>query len=178
MSLLSPGTIIADRYEVVELLGMGGHGAVYRALQRPLGREVALKTILVEALAGDGALERFTREAKVVQGLEHPNTVRLFDFGVTAAGMPFSVFELLRGVTLEHEIRRGPLAPDRVGRIAAQVLRSLVEAHAKGIVHRDIKPSNVLLLNSFGERDFVKLLDFGCMRVFVSTTSSHPNWRR
>ncbi|MBS2013683.1 MAG: serine/threonine protein kinase [Deltaproteobacteria bacterium] len=168
MSLISPGTIIADRYEVVELLGMGGHGAVYRALQRPLGREVALKTILVEALAGDGALERFTREAKVVQGLEHPHTVRLFDFGTTREGMPFSVFELLRGPTLEQEIAQGPLTPHRVGRIASQILKSLMEAHAKGIVHRDVKPSNVLLLDYFGEKDFVKVLDFGVARPILA----------
>ena len=167
---LSPGAIVADRYQLLELLGRGGHGAVYRAIQRPLGREVALKMMLVEALAGDGALERFAREARVVQGLEHPHTVRLYDFGTTKEGMPFSVFELLRGPTLEQEIARGPLTPHRVGRVASQVLKSLMEAHVKGIVHRDIKPSNILLLDYSGEKDFVKVLDFGVARPIVAPT--------
>lgn len=168
MSSLLPGTVIAERYQLVELLGRGGHGAVYRALQRPLGREVALKMMLVDALAGEGALERFAREAKVVQSLEHPHTVRLYDFGTTDQGMPFSVFELLRGPTLEQEIEKGPFAAHRVGHVASQILKSLMEAHGKGIVHRDIKPSNVLLLEYSGEKDFVKVLDFGVARPIAA----------
>lgn len=167
---ISPGAIVADRYQLLELLGRGGHGAVYRAIQSPLGREVALKMMLVEALQGNGALERFAREARVVQGLEHPHTVRLYDFGTTKEGMPFSVFELLRGPTLAEEIARGPFAPHRVGHVASQVLKSLMEAHAKGIVHRDIKPSNILLLDYSGEKDFVKVLDFGVARPIVAPT--------
>ena len=159
-----PGQVVAGRYELVELLGQGGHGAVYRAIQRPLGREVAIKMILVEAMYSDGMLERFTREAALVQRLEHPNTVRLFDFGTTELGLPYIVFELLRGRTIEQELQRGTLTPFRVGRVATQVLKSLMEAHALGIVHRDIKPSNVLLVDYSGETDFVKVLDFGVAR--------------
>ena len=159
-----PGQVIAGRYELVELLGQGGHGAVYRAIQRPLGREVAIKMILIEAIYADGMLERFAREAALVQRLEHPNTVRLFDFGTTELGLPYIVFELLRGRTIEQELARGTLTPFRVGRVATQVLKSLMEAHALGIVHRDIKPSNVLLVDYSGETDFVKVLDFGVAR--------------
>ncbi|MDB4934985.1 MAG: hypothetical protein JWP87_1957 [Labilithrix sp.] len=168
----SPGQVVAERYELVELLGQGGHGAVYRALQRPLGREVALKMILVEALLSEGMLERFTREAALVQRLEHPNTVRLYDFGTTEQGLPYIVFELLRGRTLEQEIARGPLTPTRVGRVTTQVLKSLMEAHALGIVHRDIKPSNVLLVDYSGETDFVKVLDFGVARDVAPNASA------
>jgi serine/threonine protein kinase len=160
----SPGTVVAGRYELVELLGQGGHGAVYRAIQRPLGREVAIKMILVEAIYSGGMLERFAREAGLVQRLEHPNTVRLFDYGTTDQGLPYIVFELLRGRTLEQELAVGTLTPFRVGRVASQVLKSLMEAHALGIVHRDIKPSNVLLVDYSGETDFVKVLDFGVAR--------------
>ncbi|MEA2747798.1 MAG: eukaryotic-like serine/threonine-protein kinase [Myxococcales bacterium] len=160
-----PGHVVAGRYELVELLGQGGHGAVYRAIQRPLGREVAIKMILVEAIYADGMLERFAREAALVQRLEHPNTVRLFDFGTTEQGLPYIVFELLRGRTLAQELERGTLTPFRVGRVATQVLNSLMEAHALGIVHRDIKPSNVLLVDYSGETDFVKVLDFGVART-------------
>ena len=160
----SPGQVVAGRYELVELLGQGGHGAVYRAVQRPLGREVAIKMILVEAIYSGGMLERFAREAALVQRLEHPNTVRLYDYGTTEQGLPYIVFELLRGRTLEQELELGTLTPFRVGRVASQVLKSLMEAHALGIVHRDIKPSNVLLVDYSGETDFVKVLDFGVAR--------------
>jgi serine/threonine protein kinase len=159
-----PGEIVGGRYELVELLAEGGQGAVFRAIQRPLGREVAIKMILVEAIYSDGMLERFAREAALVQRLEHPNTVRLFDFGTTPEGLPYIVFELLRGRTIEQELTRGTLTPFRVGRVATQVLKSLMEAHALGIVHRDIKPSNVLLVDYSGETDFVKVLDFGVAR--------------
>ena len=163
-STLSAGHLVAGRYELVELLGEGGHGAVYRALQRPLGREVAIKMILAEAVLADGMLERFAREAALVQRLEHPNTVRIYDFGTTDVGLPFIVFELLRGRTLEQEIKRGTLSTSRVGRVATQVLKSLMEAHSLGIVHRDVKPSNILLSDYSGEADFVKVLDFGVAR--------------
>jgi serine/threonine-protein kinase len=162
--MLSPGHVVAGRYELVELLGEGGHGAVYRALQKPLGREVAIKMILAEAMLSEGMLERFTREAALVQRLEHPNTVRIYDFGSSEEGLPFIVFELLRGRTLEQEIARGTLTTSRVARVASQVLKSLMEAHALGIVHRDIKPSNILLSDYSGEIDFVKVLDFGVAR--------------
>jgi len=162
--MLSPGHVVAGRYELVELLGEGGHGAVYRAVQRPLGREVAIKMIHAEAMFSEGMLERFTREAALVQRLEHPNTVRIYDFGTTEEGLPFIVFELLRGRTLEQEIARGTLTNERIVRVATQVLKSLMEAHALGIVHRDIKPSNILLSDYSGEIDFVKVLDFGVAR--------------
>ena len=156
-----PGYLVGGRYELVERLGQGGHGAVYRAIQRPLGREVAVKMILAEAVFAEGMMERFAREAGLVQRLEHPNTVRIYDFGTTDQGMPFIVFELLRGRTLEQEIARGPLTTLRIGRVATQVLKSLMEAHTLGIVHRDIKPANLLLIDYSGEADFVKVLDFG-----------------
>jgi serine/threonine-protein kinase len=159
-----PGYLVAGRYELVELLGQGGHGTVYRALQRPLGREVALKMIAADAIGAEGTLERFAREAALVQRLEHPNTVRIFDFGTTEVGLPYIVFELVRGKTLEQELKQGPMTAFRVGRVASQVLKSLMEAHALGIVHRDVKPSNVMLVDYSGETDFVKVLDFGVAR--------------
>src|SRR5579871_2862294 len=103
------GQLFAGRYELEELLGRGGLGAVYRAVQRPLGREVALKVIAPEAIGHGNVHERFAREASLVQRLDHPNTVRLLDFGTSDEGAPFMVFELLRGRTLEEEIARMPL---------------------------------------------------------------------
>jgi serine/threonine protein kinase len=156
-----PGSIVAGRYRIEAELGHGGMGAVYRAVHVELGRQVALKMVLPEVLALDEGLARFRREAELAQKLEHPNTVRLYDYGQTETGLPFIAFELLRGTPLDKALRSGGMAPARVARIVSQVLKSLMEAHAQGIIHRDIKPPNVFLCEFSGEQDFVKVLDFG-----------------
>jgi serine/threonine protein kinase len=158
------GDVLGGRYEIAEQIGSGGHGVVFRAVQKPLARDVAIKVML--PTDADGATERFGREVALVQRLEHPNTVRLYDFGTTEDGLPFMVFELLRGRSLEQEIAEGPMPPARVAAIAVQILKSLMEAHALGIVHRDVKPSNVMLVTYSGEEDFVKVLDFGVARSY------------
>jgi serine/threonine protein kinase len=159
--LFAPGDVVAGRYRIEELVGRGGFGAVYRAVQLALGRSVALKMLLPELVMGRSA-ERFFREAELAQRLEHPNSVRLYDFGRTEQGVPYIAWELLRGRSLEQVmLAEGPLPPARVARIGIQVLKALMEAHSLGIVHRDIKPSNVMLCDFAGESDFVKVLDFG-----------------
>ena len=146
-----------DRFEIVELLGEGSHGTVFRARRKRGGGEVAIKVLRGDA---QHIRDRFAREAAIVQRLEHPNTVRLYESSV-ANDTPYMVFELVRGRTLASELYRGPLLPARVARIASQVLKALLEAHALGIVHRDITPANILLVDYAGDPDFVKLLDFG-----------------
>jgi hypothetical protein len=159
--LFAPGDVVAGRYRIEELVGRGGFGAVYRATQLALGREVALKVLLPELVMGRSA-ERFFREAELAQRLEHPNSVRLYDFGRTEHGIPYIAWELLRGRSLEQVIlSQGALPAARVARIGIQALKALMEAHALGIVHRDIKPSNLMLCDFAGETDFVKVLDFG-----------------
>jgi serine/threonine-protein kinase len=159
---LAPGDVVAGRFRIEELLGQGGFGAVYRATQLNLDRPVALKMLLPEAVGNEEAFARFRREAELAQKLQHPNTVRLYDFGETDEGLPFIAWELLRGHPLDAVLREdGALPALRVARIASQILKALMEAHALGIVHRDIKPSNIFLCEFSGERDFVKVLDFG-----------------
>ena len=159
---LSPGDVVAGRYRIEETLGEGGFGTVFRATQLNLDRGVALKVLHPELRLSDRGLERFRREARLAQALEHPNTVRLFDFGETAEGVPFIAWELLRGRPLDRLLAEdGPFAPARVVRIATQVLKSLMEAHGRGVVHRDVKPQNVFVSDFQGEPDFVKVLDFG-----------------
>ncbi len=155
---------MAGRYRLGAQLGRGGHGVVYQATQLPLGHEVAIKMLLAEAVLTEGSVERFVREAKLAQQLTHPNTIRLMDFGQTDEGLPFIVWELLRGRTLAQAIASAPVNAERTGRIAVQVLRSLQEAHTRGIVHRDIKPENIFLTDHAGAQDFVKVLDFGVAR--------------
>ncbi len=156
------GDVLDGRFRIDALIGHGGFGAVYAATQLNLQRRVALKVLRPDLIATDESRARFRREAEMAQRLEHPNTVRLFDFGGADAGTPYMAFELLRGRGLDDIISRdGRQSETRVARMASQVLKSLMEAHDKGIVHRDIKPSNIFLCDFPGEPDFVKVLDFG-----------------
>jgi hypothetical protein len=163
---VQPGQLVAGRYRIEEAVGRGGFGAVFRATEVKLDRSVALKILLPSVVTSPQAVERFRREVKLAQKLEHPNTVRLYDFGETEQGLPFISWEFLRGRSLEEVLaREGAMDAARVSRIGRQVLKSLMEAHGRGIVHRDIKPANVLLCDFAGEPDFVKVLDFGVAKV-------------
>jgi len=153
--------MIADgRYELVELIGEGGMGSVYLARQVAMDRMVALKLILAEAVKSPDAAARFEREMKLSAKIEHPNTIRVYDFGETD-GQLFLAMELLRGQTLKQVLESGPLDLSRIVRIGVQVARALQAAHSEGVVHRDLKPDNVMLLEQYGEHDVVKVLDFG-----------------
>jgi serine/threonine protein kinase len=161
-----PGQLIANRYRIEAPIGEGGFGQVFRATELKLDRPVAVKALRDEVLGRDDAEGRFHREAQLAKQLEHPNTVRLLDFGTAADGTPFIVYELLKGQSLDDYLRaQGALTEERVARITAQVLKSLMEAHDHGIVHRDIKPSNIFLCEFSGEKDFVKVLDFGIAKA-------------
>jgi len=153
-------TIADGRYELVELIGEGGMGAVYLARQVAMDRMVALKLILAEAVKSPDAAARFEREMKLSAKIEHPNTIRVYDFGETD-GQLFLAMELLRGQTLKQVLESGPLDLGRIVRIGVQVARALQAAHSEGVVHRDLKPDNVMLLEQYGEHDVVKVLDFG-----------------
>ena len=160
------GDVLGGRFRIDKLLGQGGFGAVYAATQLNLDREVALKILRPDLIATEDSRARFRREAELAQRLEHPNTVRLFDFGGVEEGVPFMAFELLHGRGLDEVIAHdGPQAEARVARMTSQVLKSLMEAHGKGIVHRDIKPSNIFLCDFPGEPDFAKVLDFGIAKL-------------
>ncbi|MEZ4269777.1 MAG: protein kinase [Myxococcota bacterium] len=169
------GTVFDGRYRLVRLLGMGGMGAVYEAVQLAVDRPVAIK-VLKPGLARDlRDVARFQQEARAVAALSHPNTIRLFDFGQVEDGSLFLVMELLRGETLEDLIaREAPLAPARAAAIGLQVAEALVEAHAHGIVHRDLKPPNLFLAEVLGRQDFVKVLDFGIAKVSGDRAADSP----
>jgi serine/threonine-protein kinase len=161
-------------YQLVEPLGAGGMGEVWRAEHELLARPAAIKLIKTDSLnGGDGVarqrlIERFEREAQATAALESPHTVELYDFGVSDAGVLYYVMELLRGIDLETLVQRfGPQSPERVAHILSQVCLSLEDAHQRGLVHRDIKPANLFLTSRAQEVDFVKVLDFGLVKVIA-----------
>ncbi|WP_438017973.1 protein kinase [Sorangium sp. So ce315] len=158
------GTIVGGRFRIVGVLGEGGMGRVYNG-EQPMGtsvRKVAIKTLLSQHAKDPQVVARFMRECGTVSELEHPNTIKVYDFGQTNTGELYIAMELLTGQSLETALERGgALAPERVDRIIAQVCGSLQEAHEKGIVHRDLKPANIFLTRRAGEEDYVKVLDFG-----------------
>jgi serine/threonine-protein kinase len=161
------------RYEVLERLGEGGVGVVYRGRQAHLGRFVAIKVLHQETASDTETRRRFQREAIALSVLAHPNVVPVTDFGVDN-GMPFLVMELLEGQTLGALIKEGPLPLWRALEIARQTLRVLAFAHMKGVVHRDLKPSNVFLQALPEQADHVRLLDFG-MAKFVEGSRSRAS---
>lgn len=167
------GDLIDGRYRLVRHLQRGGTGTVFLGEHIHVGRAVAVK-VLRAALAGEARVaERFAREARIISGLEHPHTVKLFDFGWLDDGRPYLVTEFLEGETLADRLERGPLTVAESVRVTTAVLGALSEAHGQGIVHRDLKPSNVFLqVGSDGDR--VRVLDFGIARHGMSTTLTEP----
>mgnify|MGYP002631005903 CR=1 FL=1 len=160
------GMILGDQYELLEKLGEGGMGKVYRATQLSMDREVAVKIISREISSDLDSIRRFQREAKVTSRLSHPHSIRVFDFGITDEGLFYLAMELLRGrELLEEIIRLGRLPLDRALDIAIQTLTALLEAHEQGIIHRDLKPTNIFLLDVAGEVDYVKVMDFGIAKA-------------
>ena len=150
-----------DRYEVLERIGMGATGCVYRVEHEVIEQEHAMK-ILYGDLGQDARLvERFKREAKATSMMRHPNVVSVSDFGRSANGLIFLVMELVRGRTLHEEIAcYAPLSFGRVAHIVEQIAAGLGEAHRLGYIHRDVKPTNVLLVGQ-GTAQSIKILDFG-----------------
>ncbi len=163
------GEVIDGKYRVEALLGHGGMGAVYEATHLGTGRTVALKVLVPELTANEGAIERFKREALATGRLRHPNVVDITDFGFAERGgvrLAYLVMELLRGKTLRAQLdAEGPMTVDTALDVLDQVCAAVSEAHAQGILHRDIKPENIHLGPGDRERYRVKVLDFGIAKL-------------
>jgi len=161
------GRIVAGRYHLEELIGKGGMGAVYRATQLGVKREVAVKVLLPDLTSERRVVKRFYREAFAVSQMNHPNIVRLVDFGVDpSSNSPFMVLDLVHGQTLRALYDKGGrMAERRAANLMAQLAKGLVDAHLKGVVHRDLKPENLMVELLAGGDEHLRILDFGLTRI-------------
>lgn len=167
LPILAAGTLLGERYSLMEAIGGGGMAQVYRAIDRKFDREVAVK-VIDPALRTDAEFDaRFRREANILSKLSDPHIVTAHDVGIDPTHGPYLVMEFLRGQSLRQTLDQlGRLSPPAVLQIAEQILLALIHAHGKGIVHRDIKPDNVFLLEQSGRKLHVRILDFGIARIY------------
>lgn len=158
--------ILNGQFKILQRIGTGGMGSVYKAAQPEMNRMVAVKILHTKLTDRKDLASRFRREARALSHLTHPNTVKVFMYGELDNGALYIVMEYLEGKNLHQVIKReGPLAVERAVPILVQTCGALQEAHEIGIVHRDIKPENIFLTRSGGIDDFVKVLDFGLAKV-------------
>lgn len=160
-STLSPGTRLGN-YEILQQLGAGGMGEVYRARDTRLDREVAIKTLSVERLAQPEALARFEKEARSASALNHPNIVTIYELG-HVNGTRYIAMELVNGETLRNLLAAGPIPLRKSVALGVQIAEALAKAHENGVVHRDLKPENLMVCGG----ETIKVLDFGLAKVTV-----------
>jgi len=158
--------ILDGQFEVVQKIGTGGMGSVYKASQPAMNRMVAIKILHPKLANRKDLTSRFRREARAMSQLSHPNTAKVFMYGELEDGSLYIVMELLEGKNLNQTVRReGPLSVQRAIPVLMQVCSALQEAHEMGIVHRDLKPENIFLCQQGGLTDYPKVLDFGLAKV-------------
>jgi serine/threonine-protein kinase len=160
------GKTVAEKYVVLELIGEGAMGSIYRAEQVALGKTVCIK-VLHPHLTGDVTLsKRFHREARAASRIKHPNAINIIDFGTASEGTHYIAMDFIDGMDLAHLLKKEfPLHPTRIIHITDQICSALDEAHAQGIVHRDLKPENIMVEDRRHQKDFVTVLDFGIAKI-------------
>ena len=158
-------------YQIVEQIGAGGMGEVYRARDERLRRDVAVKVLPDDVSDNQQAMARFQQEAKVVAALSHPNILAIHDVG-DEEGLTYLITELLEGETLQERLARGPLAETELLDTALAIAQGLTAAHERGVIHRDLKPGNIFLT----ENQNVKLLDFGLARISGTATTDTASY--
>src|SRR5580658_3425615 len=172
---LQPGMIIRNKYQIIERIGIGGMGLVYRGRHLTFNELCAIKIVNSEIAKDANFLKRFQTEAMVTRKLRHPNAVRVDDFDYTEDGRPFIVMELVEGKNVSEVLQaEGPLAVPRAVRIARQVGQAIGVAHKLGIVHRDLKPGNIILTKDEQGQETAKVLDFGIAKLREAAGENRP----
>lgn len=160
------GTVLADKYEILAVLGRGGMSVVYKARHLLMKKAVAIKVLLPQLVLNPQSLKRFQQEAEAASCLSHPNVITVYDFGVSEHGLPYLVMDLLHGQSLAEAVKeKGALDVQRALDIFVQACSALGEAHRKGVIHRDLKPSNIMLVLTDSGSESVKIVDFGIAKV-------------
>ncbi len=161
------GTKLSGKYEILSVLGMGGMGVVYKGRQDVMDRIVAIKMLQAHFVSDSHSVKRFQQEGKATCKLNHPHIITVYDFGLSQhGGQPFIVMDYLQGVSLSDVIKQeGQVSVDRAVKIFIQAAEALGHAHKQGVVHRDLKPSNIVLVDYDGDKDFVKVVDFGVAQI-------------
>jgi eukaryotic-like serine/threonine-protein kinase len=155
------GKVISERYKIISLVGRGGMGMVYKADHMTIERHVAIKMLYPNTVADADAVKRFKQEAQAVSRVEHPHSVRIYDFGMSDTGQPYIVMDFIDGGNLRQLIKDSPLTIQRAEDIFGQVIDALSTAHKVGVIHRDLKPENIMLSDRASKADWVCVVDFG-----------------
>ncbi len=165
ITIPGPGDLLADRYRIVEELGRGSYGVVFKAIEEATGSVVAIKTLLPQSVLDKEVIDRFEREAQLVSRLEHLHIIGLHDYG-QRDNLFYMVMEFIEGRSLDELLKEdAPIVPDKAQDLMEQIMEALEHAHARGIVHRDLKPANILLRPDASGREIVKILDFGIAKA-------------
>ncbi len=161
------GTKLAGKYEILSILGTGGMGVVYKGRQDVMDRIVAIKMLQSHHLNDSMSVKRFQQEGRATCKLNHPHIITVYDFGISQqSGQPFIVMDYLQGVPLSDVIKQeGQVSVERAIKMFTQACEALGHAHKQGIIHRDLKPSNIVLISYDGDKDFVKVVDFGVAQI-------------
>ena len=165
------GSLVDERYKILEAMAAGSMGAVYRAERVPVGKQVAIKFLHASVAMEPEFQIRFERETRVMSKLAHPNCVSVVDFGVWDQA-PYLVMELVNGTTLRALLDDGPLAPVRALGLMRQIASGLAYAHSQDLVHRDVKPANIMISDEIGTGEHVRILDFGLARLRTGATTA------
>jgi eukaryotic-like serine/threonine-protein kinase len=168
---LAVGDKIAGRYEVLSVLGKGSMGVVYKARHDILERIVAIKTLRVQRIIDDRSAKRFEREAKVTCMVEHPNIIKVFDFGYTGGeGIPYLVMDFVSGIPLYNILKEErTITVDRAVVLFSQVCDGLYHAHQRGVIHRDLKPANIMVVKKEHEPESVRIVDLGVAKIVATS---------
>jgi serine/threonine-protein kinase len=172
------GKVVDNKYVILERIGTGAMGSIYKAEHRALSKQIALKILHRHLLTEESQVKRFHREAKAASRLNHPNAIVMLDFGQTEDGLSYIAMAFLPGKDLCRVLfEDGRLSEDRMVRIATQILDALDEAHAAGVIHRDLKPENIMIEPLRSNPDFVKVLDFGIAKIRDYTGGENSSFK-